>query len=294
HGPVHTTSLRNAAAVKGANYVGGLYGFAKLQNTLDNGSNSGTIQGKDHVGGLVGKVVDHNVSGSLTSPVIINSFNSGSVSAQSHTGGIAGTNEINIKSCYNTGNISATWADTGGIAGQTVYTLNNKIEQCYNTGRINGEDEVGGLVGYNRIVLLHSYNRGSISGRDDIGGVTGRSGTRNANVSNCYNVGSVYGSISGGVVGYLQEGPLVNCYNTGNVTGNYSVGGSFGNHKGVNNTAKNVRHKSGISIKGPSIIPSVSYTRFSEFYSSIQHVTNTLWNGNGTLNHVGGTQDAQN
>lgn len=89
---------------------------------------------------------------------------------------------------------------------------------------------LGGLVGFvNGGSVSHSASTGSvtaINGGDDVGGVVGFN--RYA-INGCYSTATVVGrSAVGGVVGYMQSGSISNSYATGSVTGTQYVGGLLG------------------------------------------------------------------
>ncbi len=114
--------------------------------------------------------------------------------------------------------------NVGGVVGFNQGTVTN----CYNAGTVTSTSRfVGGVVGYNYSTMRDCYNEGTVSGRTVVGGVVGFS---NNTVTNCYNTGSVSGNENvGGVVGY-NNSIVTDCYNTGKVTGigNNQVGGVVG------------------------------------------------------------------
>ena len=99
------------------------------------------------------------------------------------------------------------------------------------SGTVNSS-YVGGVVGLNSGNVENCYNTGTVTGTVNVSGnssvVGGVVGYNNGSVTNCYNTGEVSGKISvGGVVGYNNSGTVKNCYNTGNVSGG-RVGGVVG------------------------------------------------------------------
>jgi len=93
---------------------------------------------------------------------------------------------------------------------------------------ITGDDEVGGIIGYNFGTISNCYVTGAVSGGINgifIGGFVGKN---DGGISNCYSTSSVSGYLHiGGFVGYNHEA-IFNCYSTGAVTGDYCVGGFVG------------------------------------------------------------------
>ena len=103
---------------------------------------------------------------------------------------------------------------------------------------INSTEIYQGLVGYldNGGTLQNLGVKASyIKGDGYVGGVCGMN--MMGNVTNCYNTGSVTGSLYVGGVCGQNYGTVTNCYNTGNVTGNDAyVGGLCGqNYATVSN-----------------------------------------------------------
>ncbi len=85
---------------------------------------------------------------------------------------------------------------------------------CYNTGAVKGENDVGGVCGYNYSggTIKNCYNTGTVNGNgEDIGGVCGLNNT--GTITNSYNIGNVSGTdYVGGVCGYNVDGTFTNCY----------------------------------------------------------------------------------
>ena len=107
-----------------------------------------------------------------------------------------------------------------------------------NVGVVNatviGNDEVGGLVGYNWKTVNNCYFSGNVTGKVHVGGLVG-SNSNPATVSNSYSTGSVTGDKQvGGLVGDNWDGTVSNSYSTSNVTGDENfVGGLLGHSEGT-------------------------------------------------------------
>ena len=137
-------------------------------------------------------------------------------------GGLIGRGgKINLKNCYNLGNITADKANIGGIIG---YTLTTNINSCYNIGNITGENS-GGIVGYSYystpFTILNSYNTGNITG-NNAGGILGYQNGINSTIEikNTCNIGSVTGRNVGGILNSNVSIPTIeNCYNAGELQG---------------------------------------------------------------------------
>lgn len=135
-----------------------------------------------------------NSKGNVKNVNLFNSYFKG----KQEVGGIAGINDTGtITNCSNSASVVSANSCAGGIVGIS----SGKTEICANTGNISAKYHAGGIVGENRT---------------------------NANVSNCYNSGTVYASlnITGGIVGW-NTSAIKNCYNTGFVSNNHSYAGAI-------------------------------------------------------------------
>jgi hypothetical protein len=131
-------------------------------------------------------------------------------------------------------NIAGSDGYIGGLAG-----LNGgAVTQCCSAGVVNGNDDVGGLVGFNAGggSVTQCYSSGVVSGTgDSVGGLVGENDK--GDVRRCYSIASVVGNRHvGGLVGLNEAhcnltcwaGEIVQCYSAGGVRGNSSVGGLVG------------------------------------------------------------------
>jgi hypothetical protein len=98
---------------------------------------------------------------------------------------------------------------------------------------ITGDDNVGGLVGFNEGVVSDSSSTGTVTARGFAGGLVGYDWYLSA-VINSHFTGTVTGDCNvGGLVGE-NHGAVSNSYSTGNVSGiNWSVGGLVGHNGGT-------------------------------------------------------------
>jgi hypothetical protein len=122
-------------------------------------------------------------------------------------GGLIATNRGTVSNCYSTGSVNGNNA-VGGLIG---FDYGGKVSNCYSTGSVNGNFQIGGLIGNNYGTVSNCYSTGSVNGNFQIGGLIGRNyfGT----VSNCYSTGSVNGKGDvGGLIGYNYEGTVSNSF----------------------------------------------------------------------------------
>lgn len=137
------------------------------------------------------------------------------------TGGLVGQlNGGTVQCCANLATVnSGASFGTGGIA---AVASEGKIDRCYNGGVINGNSDVGGIVGTAMygIEITHCYNKGKINAPNGwyVGGIVGSAYDSGTRIVNCYNIGEVIaaeGFISKPqpIVGDAENRVLVqNCY----------------------------------------------------------------------------------
>lgn len=191
--------------VRGNEFIGGICGWNK-GGTLQDCHNTGTVSGTTNVGGVCGKNDSGTVDGC---------YNSGTVSAGFFVGGVCGINNngSTLKNSYNTGKVSCTNDNVGGVCG---WNDASTVQGCYNTGTVSGRESVGGVCGQNsgKGTVQECYNTVTVSGTRNVGGVCGMNSGRRT-VQGCYNTGKVSGnSYFGGVCGF-SDGSYVNvekCY----------------------------------------------------------------------------------
>ena len=118
---------------------------------------------------------------------------------------------------------------TGGLVGFN----RGLILGCYVTGRVSAADNVGGLAGMNFFdgAIRGSYSTAYVSGDDDVGGLVGDN--RNE-ISASYATGRVSGNTeAGGLVGNNKSaGEITASYATGPASGDANVGGLVGSDEG--------------------------------------------------------------
>ena len=259
NGSTTVANCYNTGSITGSNYVGGVVGYniGDSNGTVTDCCNAGSITGEEDVGGVVGSsnctVTNCYNTGEVTgigygrvggvvgsdSGTVTDCYNTGSVTGEIHVGGVVGDgSNSDITDCYNEGRITGKKEDVGGVVG-----YGRTITNCYNIGIVNGNERVGGVVGYSvgdatTMTITNCYNTGSITGSNYVGGVVGYNSS-NSHVTDCYNTSSITGgNYVGGVVGYNgNNGTITNCYNVGSVTGNYYIGGVVG--YGVGDTVTN-------------------------------------------------------
>ncbi|MGI6484836.1 MAG: GLUG motif-containing protein [Tepidanaerobacteraceae bacterium] len=132
-------------------------------------------------------------------------------SVSSFAGGMVGANYGIITTSSAVGPVEGS-SYVGGLVGlNSDYNSDGIIDRCYATGTVRGTEDwinytfVGGLVGYNRSAIFNSYARGAASGQEDIGGLVGYNADIGS-ITNCYSTGTASGdNFVGGLVGYSHE-----------------------------------------------------------------------------------------
>lgn len=239
---IANVQVGGTSTVTGSNMsIGGLIGFANFSN-INIGRSTANVFATDavnrggSVGGLIGRSLTTNIN---------NSYATGNVSVKNnpvgmnYIGGLVGYfSGAEIKYSYAKGNVIGgnvylpnASDGVGGLVGGNTSSFVN-IYNSYATGKVEGNSEVGGLVGSMMnsnspiSIISQSYATGNVIGRGErVGGLIGN--IRSTKIEYSYATGSVtsfsigyaYGT-AGGLVGFLNSGSTINqCYAIGNVNG---------------------------------------------------------------------------
>ena len=138
--------------------------------------------------------------------------------------------------------------------GSLVGSSSGNITNSYATGAVEGNSDIGGLVGYTDYgTVTNSYAMGNVLGNSHVGGLVGIN--NNSNITNSYATGSVLGNGAavGGLVGKSWNSIIMNSYATGDVVGgNNGVGGLVSHNNGIimNSYATGVVTGTGNSVGG--------------------------------------------
>jgi hypothetical protein len=209
--------------------IGGLIGQNVAGVVTDCHTTCNVPSGRSKMGGLIGEnqgtIQDCSATGTIG---LVQSTEA------SNLGGLVGKNTGSITGCFATGSVSGN-GNIGGLVGSNTnesdQQLTGVISACYATGSVSGTGySVGGLVGYNEVIISGCYAAGQVNGKEEVGGLAGSNGHPNSRgeIADCYATGSVTGqSVVGGLVG-ANPGTVSNCYATGPVSGGVDVGGCIG------------------------------------------------------------------
>ena len=214
---VQTDKLTNMGDVTGTSHVGGIFGYtnAKAGSSIYNAASNANIVGDYYVGGIVGKAVNVGIShcSNEGSTITANSYFAEGSNFYVWLGGYAGYG-YSVEDCTNNASImySSRGAYVGGIIGYATNTMRN----CTNNASITSyANDVGGIAGHIELVWSENAyrnltNNGNVSGKDNVGGI----------------VGNAYRSIRDS--GLTPVSKMNTVYNNANVTGENCVGGLFG------------------------------------------------------------------
>ena len=187
-------------------YHGGIAGY--FYNSAVNGDtvgifacrNTGSVTGGSYTGGVVGYIYYSNVDSCSNTTNLL-------TSGYSYVGGVVGyAYYTKIRRCSNRGNIPGS-GYVGGICGRLYgsSTAYGYLQYCVNTGHISATStNIGGIVGYTGYSYIdHNTNSGDVittstSASSYVGGIAGY-GTTSAYVR--YNLNGGYIKSSGGYVG---------------------------------------------------------------------------------------------
>ena len=219
-----------------SNYQG-LFGYADnavIKNLKAAGNISGD-RGVSYVGGIVGYLGSGTIEncGSSVTVVFGNKYDGYDREEESpempmmtengsYFGGVAGyVGGGTVKNCNNSGAVSGNDV-VGGVVG---YMGSGTVNNCYNTGIVKGN---GGVIGYNYADVSNCHNIGDVFGDWNVGGIAG---VNYSSIENCYNNGDITGNgnYAGGIAGANRDGAEIKkCYNTGDISSEREAGGIVG------------------------------------------------------------------
>ncbi len=249
---LNATSFENKGNVTGVSYVGGICGYSSSDTsagTFSILSNYGIITGKSNMGGLFGAIYNTPVSnGTNHAQKIVNN----AVDGAENIGGVIGYTTSNLAFLENFAAVgNTTGTNVGGIAGQIAQSGNTTVATITNHAAIQGNKNVGGLIGYYHndtnnyrtdysATLSALTNNGTVTGSENVGGLIGQIYANNSestsqfvHLNDSKNMANVTGKTSvGGAVGYSKaDGGIyltrIEAKNIA-VTGEYYTGGIVG------------------------------------------------------------------
>lgn len=194
---------------------------------------------------------------------------------QDSLGGLVGNNRGSVRNCTVTGSIQGE-TNIGGIIG--VNESSGKIINSTFSGSVTGEHYVGGIAGQNLGSILQCVNQGKINtvaveGEADLEDLDSRPLNSTENLPACTDIGGITG---------FSTGVLQSCKNTGPVGYEhvgYNVGGIAGRQSGYLNGCTNqgvILGRKDVSGIAGQLEPEI-FLRYGE------DLLNQLWSELGTL-----------
>jgi len=151
--------------------IGGLVGLSAGSINVCS-VNKGSVSGRFYAGGIAGE----------TGGAISLSHSNVEISGELSIGGLVGRNFGSILSSYSTGTVTGERLYVGGLVGDN--NNGGSIANSYSSSKVNGYENVGGLVGPNFGSIANSYSVGEVSGSRRVGGLV--AGGWQAGVFNCF------------------------------------------------------------------------------------------------------------
>ena len=209
----------------------GLFGCLQRKGVLNNVTygelKNIRLENIDVVGNtIIGGLVAYNEG------IISNSYVQGTIYGEKAVGGLVGTSSGIIKDSNVNAEIFGK-TNLGILAGEKFKWLSYTgiVENSYSTGKVEGEINIGGLIGHNNGEVTNSYSKNIVIGEKIVGGLVGLNYIE-SEISNTFSKSKINGNqYIGGLVG-LNEGKLRFSYATGEVSGNKDAGGLIGVNKG--------------------------------------------------------------
>ena len=198
------SGCKNYGAVNGEDKVGGIVGTALKPVT--NCVNYGTVNGSSLTGGIVGWIEKGTVaiSDCVNNGVVNGSWTIGGILGHVNTGVTA-----TISNCTNNADINGNTTGIGGILGTAHESAAGiTITGCVNNGDITksswGAGGIAGNTGITAAVISDCVNNGAVNGEGQLGGIVGRGYGK---ITGCTNTGAVVGTVDliGGIVGQLHD-----------------------------------------------------------------------------------------
>lgn len=184
----------------GEDYVG-LFGYADISATVQNiGLDNFEIKGANYVGGIFGLADDF---------LIYKSYTTGSVNGSGdYVGGLGGVlgSSSYIWDCYSEANVDGV-DEVGGLVG---YIKHSEVEKSFAIGNVNGNSNIGGLIGSfsHSPKVRNSFSTGNVSGASNVGGFVGKFlGLGTPEITNSY-----WNNHSGNPSSCIVSGTFTNCY----------------------------------------------------------------------------------
>jgi len=217
---------RGVAAVCGV-MDGGIISDIINRANITNGA-SGSWAGNANDNTVTGGIVGHTTNSGTD--IIKNCINYGNVNGKRFLGGICAVGYgVTITNCHNYGTIGNS-TNSGQVGGISSHIKGGSVIGCSNFGKIISYKQLaGGIVGKAdadtyEVFIKECFNKGTIEGNTQLGGIVGLVQKQNGvktTVSDCFDIadnnsigkiGSIVGEL--GRSNYTNDLDLLNCYST--------------------------------------------------------------------------------
>jgi hypothetical protein len=230
-----------AVNVTGKENVGGVVGHNR--GTLEYSSSTGIVKGTSYVGGLAGYTWEGTVHHSESQATVL--------SQSRAAGGLVGYNSLGAEILFSEYKGESVQGETevGGLVGLNngrVAWSNQVSTACIVTG---AGYIVGGLVGLNGGVVEQSTQFGSACGKGKTGGLVGSNGLT-GDVIDCHNKGDVDGNCSGAGTLGLNWGTLSRPLSADATPDGFYVGGLVGWNEGMVSNSNSTGSVTGVTDVG--------------------------------------------
>ena len=221
--------------VTGKKSVGALVGYS-WKGTLDSDTrppssktySDGSVTGEENVGGLVGNNY-RGIVNQCQSNIEVFHLSSTPDEERWRAGGLVGLNSGPVINCNYSGEVNGD-RQVGGLVGQNAFAPDARVEDCGGEYGVYGNLEVGGVAGRNLGALRRASFNGTVRafllGDGLIALNEGTSGSADSSST------TLLGSYVGGVVG-VNEGIVEDCSAQATVEGYRYVGGLTGTNNGT-------------------------------------------------------------
>lgn len=136
------------------------------------GCSSGTIKNVPVMGATVSGHLGVCALVAVNNGAVINCASTGTVNGYESVGGLVGYNNGTVSGSSSAVHVaSCTLKFAGGLVGYSDTA--GMVSNCYAGSEVDGNDIVGGLVGYNDGTVINSYSLGKVNGMTNVGGLLG-------------------------------------------------------------------------------------------------------------------------
>lgn len=190
--------------VRGDIRVGGLVGLNA--GAISHSKAAGEVIGANSVGGLVGESGGEPAADTQTA-TIEKSVSTGRVKGQQRVGGLVGNLVVAAVTESRSGaDVSGTTV-VGGLVG--AISEDGRVVASEASGAVDGDDQIGGFVGWNGGEVVDSLAVGAVEGDDEVGGFAGKQKFEGA-IRRSYSTGEVAGRVAtGGFAAAVADRDLV-------------------------------------------------------------------------------------